>query len=73
MNEADRTRCRCGVLNVMSGNVAREYARYHLEVERTDGVGRQVHRCAESGVTWIEERSQTGYRDEVMVLRRSPH
>lgn len=71
MSESDRTRCRCAVLNVMSGEVASEYLRYHLEVERTDGMGRRVHRCAESGVSWIEERRPSGYGDEVIVLRRA--
>ncbi len=71
MTESDRTRCRCAVLNVMSGEVAREYLRYHLEVERTDGMGRRVHRCAESGVSWIEERRPSGYGDDVPVLRRA--
>jgi hypothetical protein len=71
MSEADRTRCRCAVLNVMSGEVARDYARYHLAVERTDAMGRSVHRCAESGVTWIEERRPALYGDEAIVLRRA--
>jgi len=72
MTEEDRTRCRCAVLNVMSGEVAREYVRYHLQVERTDGMGRQVHRCDESGVSWIEERRPSGYGEDVTVLRRAP-
>jgi hypothetical protein len=62
--------CRCEVLNVMSGAVARDYLRTHLERTREDGMGRDVHRCAESGVEWVEERSGTGYGDDVTVLRR---
>lgn len=62
--------CRCEVLNVMSGDVARDYVRVHLVESRTDGVGRPVHRCEESGVEWVEERSGAGYGADVMLLRR---
>jgi predicted amidohydrolase YtcJ len=65
--------CRCEVLNVMSGDVARDYIRTHLQRERVDGMERAVHRCAESGVEWVEEHSGTGYRDDVTVLRRLSH
>lgn len=71
MDENDRTRCRCTVLNVMSGAVAEEYTRLHLDVDRTDGMGRRVHRCRETGVTWIEERRPSAYDEEAVVLRRS--
>jgi hypothetical protein len=64
--------CRCEVLNVMSGAVARDYSRIHLEQVRTDGMGRPVHRCQETGIEWTEERSSTGYADDVTVLRRLP-
>ena len=64
--------CRCAVLNVMSGDVARDYLRTHLEHDRTDGMGRAVHRCTETDVEWIEERSQSGYGQDVTVLRRVP-
>lgn len=64
--------CRCRVLNVMSGDVAEEYLHTHLQADRTDGVGRTVHRCSESDVEWIEERSQSGYGSDVTVLRRVP-
>jgi hypothetical protein len=73
MSESDRTRCRCAILNVMSGEVAREYLRYHLQAERTDGMGRTVHHCPESDTHWVEERRPTGYGDDVVVLRRAPH
>ncbi|MFP4635612.1 MAG: hypothetical protein ACLFRD_07120 [Nitriliruptoraceae bacterium] len=56
----------------MSGDVAVEYLQGHLHKERTDGVGRTVHRCSETDVEWIEERSQTGYGSDVTVLRRVP-
>ena len=62
--------CRCDVLNVMSGEVARDYVRTHLQPSRADGMGRDVHRCAETGQEWVEDRSGSGYRDDVMLLRR---
>jgi hypothetical protein len=64
-------RCRCEVLNNLSGAVAADYVRKHLDHERTDGLGRAIRRCAETGVVWTEERSATGYGDDVFVLRRS--
>jgi hypothetical protein len=64
-------RCRCAVLNTLSGAVAAEYTRKHLDRTRTDGLGRAVHRCTSTGVDWTEERSATGYGDEVIVLRRN--
>lgn len=62
--------CRCEVLNNLAGAVARDYARRHLDRTRTDGLGRSVHRCPDTGVDWTEERSATGYGDDVVVLRR---
>jgi hypothetical protein len=62
--------CRCEVLNVLSGEVARDYLRTHLERDRLDGMGRTVHRCEGSGVEWVEDRSGSGYGDDVTVLRR---
>lgn len=67
----DQTRCRCAVLNNLSGAVAADYARKHLDRARTDGLGRVVHRCADTGVDWTEERSSTGYGEDVLVLRRN--
>jgi hypothetical protein len=64
--------CRCEVLNVMSGEVARDYIRTHLQRERDDAMGRAVHRCADSAVEWVEDRSGGGYGDDVTVLRRLP-
>jgi hypothetical protein len=61
--------CRCEVLNVMSGEVARDYARKHLHEDRTDGMGRPVLRCPTSEVEWVEDRSPGGHGDAV-VLRR---
>jgi hypothetical protein len=63
--------CRCEVLNVLSGEVAREYLSGHLFASRTDGMGRTVHRCPDTDLEWAEERSPSGYGDEVLVLRRS--
>lgn len=62
--------CRCEVLNVMSGDVARDYARVHLQQSRTDGMGRPVLRCQETDMEWVEERTGAGYGDDVMLLRR---
>lgn len=62
--------CRCTVLNLMSGEVATSYLRTHLEHTRTDGMGRNVHTCAQTGTAWLEERELRGYGDDVVVLRR---
>lgn len=70
----DRSRdtvCRCAVLNVMSGDLAREYVRLHLDPAGTDGMGRAIHRCPEAGQSWVEEREPGGYGDDVVVLRRA--
>jgi hypothetical protein len=64
------TECRCTVLNVMSGEVARSYLHTHLVRERTDGMNRVIHRCEVAGVEWVEERRQGGYGEDVLVLRR---
>jgi hypothetical protein len=63
-------RCRCAVLNNLSGAVAADYARRHLDRSRTDGLGRQVHTCPDTGLDWTEERSASGYGEDVVVLRR---
>lgn len=62
--------CRCEVLNNLAGAVARDYTRKHLDQLRVDGLGRTVHRCPDTGVDWTEERSASGYGDDVIVLRR---
>jgi len=62
--------CRCEVLNVLSGPLAQDYARGHLEGTRVDGLGRQVHRCPHTGIEWSEDRNPDGYADDAMVLRR---
>lgn len=64
-------RCRCEVLNTLSGDVAADYAHKHLDRTRTDGLGRTIHRCGDTGVDWTEERSASGYGDDVVVLRRN--
>jgi hypothetical protein len=63
--------CRCAVLNNLSGAVAAEYARRHLDRSRTDGLGRTIHRCPDTGVDWTEEHSASGYGADVVVLRRA--
>lgn len=62
--------CKCRVLNVVSGDVARDYVAAHLDAHRVDGMARAVHRCPDTGVEWVEERQPTGYGDDVIVLRR---
>lgn len=62
--------CRCQVLNVMSGDVARDYVRVHLREAREDGMGRTVHRCEDSAVEWLEESRASNYGEDVTVLRR---
>jgi hypothetical protein len=62
--------CRCNVLNVMSGEVARAYLRTHLVRERTDGMNRRIHRCEVSAIEWIEDGREGGYGEDVLVLRR---
>ncbi len=63
-------RCRCELLNVMSGAVARDYAASHLEHRRVDGMGRNILGCRDSEVEWLEERRPNAYADDVLVLRR---
>lgn len=63
--------CRCKHLNVLSGELARDYARLHLDHRRVDGMGRNVLRCPDADVEWVEERQPAGYGDDVVVLRRS--
>lgn len=65
-------RCRCQVLNVLSGDVARDYLNGHLSESRRDGMGHVVHRCDETDVEWLEERTASGYADDIVVLRRLP-
>lgn len=62
--------CRCDVLNVMSGGVAHDYAAAHLTPSGVDGMGRRILRCPDTAVEWIEEREPSGYRQDVVVLRR---
>ncbi len=64
------TSCRCGVLNVVSGDVAREYLLTHLRRDREDGLGRPVHRCEDTDIEWVEDRDADGYASDVTVLRR---
>ena len=62
--------CQCAVLNVMSGALARDYLNVHLQRVRTDGMGRDVHRCDDSEIEWVEERGANGYDADVTLLRR---
>lgn len=65
-----QVRCRCAVLNNLSGEIADEYTRKHLDRSHTDGMGRNVHRCPDTEVVWTEERRREGYGDDGVVLRR---
>jgi hypothetical protein len=62
--------CRCEILNVLSGALARELLEQHLREVRIDDRGRTVHRCADSHVEWLEEHEPGGYDDQATVLRR---
>ena len=62
-------RCRCGVINVMSGDVARDYRAAHLMQRGLDGLGRNILGCDESDIEWVEER-EPSYGADVVVLRR---
>lgn len=63
--------CRCELLNVMSGAVATDYLREHLDEVRDTGHGRVLYRCPDTGIGWTEDRRAEGYGDEVVVLRRN--
>lgn len=65
--------CRCDILNVLSGALARDLLDKHLRQVRTDGMGRSIHLCDDSGVEWLEEHRRSGYDDQVTVLRRIHH
>lgn len=62
--------CRCEILNVLSGALARDLIEQHLREARTDGMGRTIYLCEDSGVEWLEEHQRGGYDDDVTVLRR---
>lgn len=63
--------CRCEVLNVMSGAVATDYLRTHLDEVRASGHGRMLYRCPDTGIGWTEDRRVEGYGEELIVLRRN--
>jgi hypothetical protein len=63
--------CRCDILNVLSGALARDLLETHLRPVRTDGMGRTIYLCDDSGVEWLQEHKRGGYDDEVTVLRRA--
>lgn len=62
--------CRCEILNVLSGDLARDLLDHHLRESRTDGMGRTIHLCEDSDIEWLEEHQRSGYDDHVTVLRR---
>jgi len=62
--------CRCKILNVLSGALARDLLDHHLREVRTDGMGRTIHLCEDSEIEWVEDHQRSAYDDEVTVLRR---
>ncbi len=58
--------CRCQVLNHLSGAIAADYARTHLEDLGTSGTGR-TWECPDTGVRWA---GPAGAGDVVDRLRR---
>jgi hypothetical protein len=63
--------CRCEMLNGLSGDVARDYLRTHLQHDRIDGMGRGVHTCPDSDIEWTEDNDAGGYARDALVLRRT--
>lgn len=63
-------KCRCDVLNQLTGEVARDYARHHLDDVRVNGMRETTYRCPETGVTWVEVRAPASYGEDVRRLRR---
>lgn len=64
-------KCRCEVLNTLTGDAATDYARQHLDQTRADGQGRRYFRCPDTGIGWAEEGAPSGYGDEQRRLRRT--
>lgn len=64
-------KCRCKVLNTLSGDAARDYANAHLEVLRSSPQRTTTYECPETGVLWIEENASTAYAEGVRRLRRA--
>lgn len=64
-------KCRCKVLNTLTGDAATDYARQHLDETRSDGQGRRYYRCPDTGIDWAEESAPGAYRDDQRRLRRA--
>lgn len=62
--------CRCEVLNVLSGDAARDHA-VHLDITRSPGQGHTYYRCPATGVGWVEESALAAYGGERPLLRRT--
>lgn len=60
--------CRCDVLNHLTGAIAHDYARTHLQSLATSGAGRQWS-CPDTGVRWADESPVTA-PGHVARLRR---
>lgn len=60
--------CRCHVLNHLSGAIAADYARTHLDDLGTSGTAR-TWECPDTGVRWSGE-GLNGAGDTVDRLRR---
>lgn len=65
-------KCRCAVLNNITGDAASDYARQHLDETRSDGQGRVYYRCPDTGIGWMQERMpQSRYGEAQCRLRRT--
>lgn len=47
--------CRCELLNTLGGEGAAQYVDHHLAEVRSDGHGRVLLTCPDTGIEWIEE------------------
>lgn len=61
--------CRCALLNHMSGAVAADYVRIHLDAVSGGWGSGRMWECPETGVQWAEV-ARGGHRDPVSHLRR---
>lgn len=63
--------CRCQVLNHLTGAIAVDYARTHLEAVGGAGTGR-LWACPDTGVRWADETPPAA-AGHVARLRRQEH
>jgi hypothetical protein len=65
--DASVIECRCVMLNHMSGAIAADYARVHLDVVAAGWGSSRMWECPDTGVQWA---APGGHRDPVAQLRR---